>query len=145
MAEHFQYRDDWKTRVFTCSCGWTGTFEEGSTEYFEELKDSSCPRCDTMLAIVSYNVTITKKPTTPPVVAEAAPSPSKPNLSDLSPSRLQAIRANLSAGWVLEQQLLAELAEEQAAREPAYLAELADVRRGLPPLPRKRRTRKRRR
>ena len=97
-----------------------------------------------MLAIVSYNVTITKKPTRPPVVAEPAPSPSKPDLSDLSPSRLQAIRANLSAGWVLEQQLLAELAEEQAARDADYLAELAEVRRGLPALPRKRRKRKRR-
>lgn len=144
MAEHFQYRDDWKTRVLTCSCGWTGTFEEGSTEYFEELKHSACPRCDTMLAIVRYNVTITKKPTRPPVVAEATPSPSRPDLSDLSPSRLQAIRANLSAGWVLEQQLLAELREEQAQKDAAYLAERAAAKQWLedhPPKPTKPRRR----
>lgn len=147
MAEHFRYRDDWKTRIFTCSCGWTGTFEEGSTEYFEELKHSACPRCDTMLAIVSYNVTITKTPTRPPVVAEAAPSPSRPNLSDLSPSRLQAIRANLSSSWVFEQQCLAELREEQAQKDAAYLVERAAAKQWLedhPPKPR-RRTRKRRR
>jgi hypothetical protein len=138
MAEHFGYRDDWKTRVFTCSCGWTGTFEEGLVDYFEELKHSECPQCQKMLAIVSYNVTITKKPTRPPVVVEPAPSPSRPNLSDLSPSRLQAIRANLSAGWVLEQQLLAELAEEQAHKDAAYLAERAAAKQWLeehPPKP----------
>lgn len=149
MAEHFQYRDDWKTRVFTCSCGWTGTFEEGSVEHFEALMHSECPRCGTMLAIVSYAVARKKSPAKPPVSVVVTPSPSRPNLAALSPDRLRAIRANLSSSWVLEQQLLAELREEQAARDPQYLAERAAAKQWLedhPPKPTmpRRRVRKKR-
>jgi hypothetical protein len=58
-AKHFNYYDDWKNEILTCpKCGWSGTFEQGSTEYHRELADSSCPRCAwsdaPMLAIVSY-------------------------------------------------------------------------------------------
>lgn len=56
-AKIFNYYDDWKSVIFTCpTCGWTGTFEEGSVEYYTALKDSSCPACPSapMLAIVSY-------------------------------------------------------------------------------------------
>ncbi len=145
MARHFQYNDKWKTTILTCPCGWEGTFEEGSVEHFEALMHSECPRCGTMLAIVSYAVAKQKKTTRPPVVAEPAPSPSpKSDLTGLSPSRLQAIRANLSSGWVLEQQLLAELAEEQAQKDAAYLAERAAAKQWLedhPPKPTKPRRR----
>ncbi len=55
MARHFGYYDDWKSAILECAqCGWKGTFQQGSEEYFGELMDSSCPKCDTMLAIVSY-------------------------------------------------------------------------------------------
>ena len=58
-ARHFDYYSNWKTEVLTCpKCGWTGTFEQGSVEYYEELMDCSCPVCSwpeaPMLAIVSY-------------------------------------------------------------------------------------------
>lgn len=59
MATHFGYYDDWQSAILTCpECGWTGTFEQGSVEYYDELQDCSCPRCDSLdaptLAIVSY-------------------------------------------------------------------------------------------
>jgi hypothetical protein len=55
MARRFGYYDDWKTPILQClNCGWKGTFEQGSVDYFGALMDSSCPGCDTMLAIVSY-------------------------------------------------------------------------------------------
>jgi len=58
-ATQFGYFDDWRTAILRCDrCGWTGTFEEGSVQYYRELMDSSCPVCDAwsapMLAIVSY-------------------------------------------------------------------------------------------
>ncbi len=56
-AKQFYYYDDWRTAKLTCyRCGWTGTFEDGRTEYYEQLMDSSCPACEKhpMLAIVSY-------------------------------------------------------------------------------------------
>ena len=59
-ARHFDYFDDrWKTEVLECPhCHWLGTFEQGSVEYYAELMDCSCPKCDVfdapMLAIVSY-------------------------------------------------------------------------------------------
>lgn len=59
MAKHFGYYDDWESTVLTCSkCGWTGTFDEGAVGHYNEVMDSSCPRCviadPPMLAIVSY-------------------------------------------------------------------------------------------
>ena len=58
-ARHFDYYSNWKTEVLTCpKCGWTGTFEQGSVEYYQELMDCSCPVCGwpevPRLAIVSY-------------------------------------------------------------------------------------------
>lgn len=59
-ARHFNYFDEaWKTEILECpKCHWMGTFEQGSVEYYDELMDSSCPKCDVfktpMLAIVSY-------------------------------------------------------------------------------------------
>ena len=62
MAKHFGYYNDWKSSVLECpKCGWKGTFDQGSVEYYAELMDSSCPRCEwpdaPMLAIVSYPTT----------------------------------------------------------------------------------------
>jgi len=62
MAKHFGYYDDWKSAALECPrCGWKGTFDQGSVEYYKELMDSSCPRCDChdapILAIVSYPTT----------------------------------------------------------------------------------------
>lgn len=59
MARHFNYYDNWKSEILHCpQCGWTGTFEEGSVEYYRQVMDSSCPACDSssapILAIVSY-------------------------------------------------------------------------------------------
>lgn len=59
MAKHFTYDEDWKSAELTCPvCGWKGTFEEGFTEYYDELLDCTCPKCDIssspILAIVSY-------------------------------------------------------------------------------------------
>jgi len=58
-AKQFGYYDNWKTEVLTCpKCGWSGTFEQGDVEHYDELMDSSCPVCKwpdaPMLAIVSY-------------------------------------------------------------------------------------------
>jgi hypothetical protein len=57
MARMFNYYDDWRPAILECGrCGWKGTFDEGCVELYEELMDSTCPRCpDTpILAIVSY-------------------------------------------------------------------------------------------
>jgi len=59
MARSFNYYDNWKSEILHCpQCGWTGTFEEGSVEYYRQVMDSSCPACDwssaPILAIVSY-------------------------------------------------------------------------------------------
>lgn len=55
MAKHFSaysYDDD---TVLSCpSCRWRGRARDGSREYYNELFDVSCPRCDVMIAIVSY-------------------------------------------------------------------------------------------
>ena len=56
-ARKFSYYSDWEGEILTCpQCGWQGTFNQGDTELYEELMDSSCPQCDEapMLAIVSY-------------------------------------------------------------------------------------------
>lgn len=55
MAEHFSYYNNWRSAILTCAkCGWHGTFEQGAVDYFEELMDSSCPTCDTILATVTH-------------------------------------------------------------------------------------------
>jgi len=58
-ARRFNYFDDYKSPILECpKCDWRGTFEQGSVEYYAELMDTSCPKCDVigapMLAIVSY-------------------------------------------------------------------------------------------
>jgi hypothetical protein len=55
----FRYYDDWKSTILECPrCGWKGTFDQGHKELYDELMDSSCPKCSWLeapvLAIVSY-------------------------------------------------------------------------------------------
>lgn len=53
-ARRFGYYDAYATEEFACRCGWRGSFERLSTEMFDQLFDASCPKCGTMLAIVSF-------------------------------------------------------------------------------------------
>jgi hypothetical protein len=52
------YEYDENAELVCWKCGWRGTAGEGSREYYEELFDVSCPRCETMLLIVSTMVTM---------------------------------------------------------------------------------------
>jgi hypothetical protein len=55
MAETLTYYAYDEAAPLACrSCGWRGTMREGSREFYSELFDVSCPRCDTMLLIVPY-------------------------------------------------------------------------------------------
>jgi hypothetical protein len=47
MTKNFNYYDDWRSVELECPlCHWKGKFNEGAVEYFRELQDCSCPRCD---------------------------------------------------------------------------------------------------
>jgi len=51
----YNYYDNWKDVILVCPvCGWKGKREDGVVEYFSDLFDISCPKCDKMLAVVSY-------------------------------------------------------------------------------------------
>ncbi len=40
----FNYLDPaWRTHVFSCACGWRGTWDQGWSEDYEMLMDMSCP------------------------------------------------------------------------------------------------------
>jgi hypothetical protein len=59
MSTKFNYFDDYKSAILECpTCHWKGTFEQGFVEYYAQLMDTTCPRCDILkapiLAIVSY-------------------------------------------------------------------------------------------
>lgn len=55
MARIVDYYDQHDGDALGCSaCDWSGTNGDGSTESFQDLFDISCPKCDTMLLIVSY-------------------------------------------------------------------------------------------
>jgi hypothetical protein len=51
------YEYDENAELVCWKCQWRGAAREGSREDYEELFDISCPRCDTMLLIVSTVVT----------------------------------------------------------------------------------------
>ncbi|MEI8230591.1 MAG: HD domain-containing protein [Candidatus Peregrinibacteria bacterium] len=54
MQLHYIF-DDWRNAELTCPvCGWKGKIEHKYTEAHDGLFDYSCPKCDKMLAIVSY-------------------------------------------------------------------------------------------
>lgn len=57
MAAGFDYyAEGWRTQVFSCRCGWSGTVEEMYRTLHNALMDFECPSkdCDTMLVIVNY-------------------------------------------------------------------------------------------
>ena len=75
-TKHFNYFDDYKNLILECpKCHWLGTFEQGSVEYYAELMDCHCPKCDVlstpMLAIVSY-----------PTLDEARANADKPGIRE---------------------------------------------------------------
>jgi hypothetical protein len=47
------YEYDENAQLTCWNCGWSGAAREGSREAYEELFDLSCPRCETMLLVVS--------------------------------------------------------------------------------------------
>lgn len=55
MAKIFNWFDNWKTESIACSkCGWQGAIDMDSTGEFDQLLDFRCPKCDEMLAIISF-------------------------------------------------------------------------------------------
>lgn len=106
-ARHFNYfESDWKTEVLKCpKCHWRGTFEQASVEYYDELMDCSCPKCDVldtpMLAIVNY-----------PTLEELRANQDKPGIREY----VQRIDAGLD-----------KFAREKL-REPEQLPEINDNR-----------------
>jgi len=49
------YFTEAKRRDWSCSeCGWAGSFDATSTEFFNELFETNCPRCEARLATVLY-------------------------------------------------------------------------------------------
>ena len=52
-AKQVMYYNYDRSETVECRCGWSG--QPGAYEdYFHELLDVTCPRCDTMLLIVPY-------------------------------------------------------------------------------------------
>ncbi|HMU28272.1 MAG TPA: hypothetical protein PKA65_12800 [Solirubrobacterales bacterium] len=52
-AKQVKYYDYDRSEKVECRCGWSG--QPGAYEdYFHELLDVTCPRCDRMLLIVPY-------------------------------------------------------------------------------------------
>src|SRR2546427_54698 len=52
---YYEYDED--DELACWNCGWRGAGCDGSREFHRELFDVSCPRCDTMLVIVSHPTT----------------------------------------------------------------------------------------
>jgi hypothetical protein len=54
VSKQFHYYDDWRAQAFVCpNCNWAGKSEELDKDYFQDLFDAKCPKCKTILAIVS--------------------------------------------------------------------------------------------
>jgi hypothetical protein len=50
--DYYDYDED--AELACWKCGWHGQARDGSRGYYKELFDISCPKCDTMLLIVSH-------------------------------------------------------------------------------------------
>ena len=48
------YYSDWRTRTWTCDCGWSGTGDDASSEPFAELLQVDCPTCQHRICLVPY-------------------------------------------------------------------------------------------
>jgi hypothetical protein len=54
VSKQFRYYDDWRTQAFVCpNCNWTGKSTELDKDHFQDLFDAKCPKCLTILAIIS--------------------------------------------------------------------------------------------
>ncbi|GAA4281964.1 hypothetical protein GCM10022260_23870 [Gaetbulibacter aestuarii] len=56
MTKHLNFRDyqnQKKTLMLSCDCGWKGYATEAFNDYYEEVMDFECPKCDKMLLIVN--------------------------------------------------------------------------------------------
>ncbi|TML00339.1 MAG: hypothetical protein E6G34_02310 [Actinobacteria bacterium] len=61
-AKPLRYSEYDENAQLACwNCDWRGPAREGSRESYEELFDISCPRCETMLLIVSTLVTLEER------------------------------------------------------------------------------------
>ena len=101
-VRRFNYFDDWKDETLECpKCHWRGAFEQGSVEYYDELMDCHCPRCNVfdapMLAIVSY-----------PTLEELRANPEKPGIREYV--------QRIDAGW--------DKFEREKLREPEQLPDI---------------------
>lgn len=68
-AKRFNYFDNYKAEILECpQCHWTGTFEQGSVETYDDLMDCACPQCDVFQAPILAEVMY---PTTEELVANA--------------------------------------------------------------------------
>ncbi|MBN8868256.1 MAG: hypothetical protein J0H66_00075 [Solirubrobacterales bacterium] len=52
-ARHLNYYEYDRDATIECSCGWSGRCSAGE-DFFREVLDVTCPRCDTMLMVVAY-------------------------------------------------------------------------------------------
>lgn len=52
-AEHVDYYEYDRNRMVTCRCGWTGRAGDHE-DYFREVLDIRCAKCDEMLLVVAY-------------------------------------------------------------------------------------------
>lgn len=88
MSAHFGWYDDWKTPVLTCPrCSWQGTFNEGWVEEYDQLIDSTCPKCRKLVAIVLY-----------PTIAESRANWDKLSVTEKQwVDRLDAAKQNFDA------------------------------------------------
>lgn len=50
LADYFS---DWRSRAYSCACGWTGTHEALDDALFEAVIQKSCPKCDAHLLVLS--------------------------------------------------------------------------------------------
>ena len=51
ILEYAEFDED--ERIACPSCGWSGLASEGDREFYAEVFDVSCPRCEKMLLVVS--------------------------------------------------------------------------------------------
>ena len=55
LAKIIEYREYDDTQQIDCpTCNWKGKAKSGEKEYYRDLFDVSCPKCDQMILIVSY-------------------------------------------------------------------------------------------
>lgn len=55
MSKIYSYFENYRSETFRCQrCQWSGGFEKLDREYYRDLFDGSCPRCNQMLIIVEY-------------------------------------------------------------------------------------------